>query len=223
MCRDGWGGGPRANRCPRVLTSSRVLAASARRPSRVWRRARPVKTKTKPFRVALRAACTLKTPQGKRGSGYRRGKERFKSSLSATARGKGGCGRGMPQKTADSGNTESASRWRPILASQCDLHVTRIAAQWWAASSFFPPSVARGTTCRRPALVLHLRDARRRHDNQCSCEVSSLPFAYDKGLPLASFCILHGAALPPFCIPSSSTSPETPGPQSPTPTANLYT
>ena len=175
VCVQRWlGGGPRANRCPRVLTSSRVLAASARRPSRAWRRARPAKTKTKPFRVALRAARTLKTPQGKRSSGYRRGKERFKSSLSATARGRGG----MPQKTADSGNTESASRWRPILASQCDLHSARIAAQWWAASSFFPPSVARGTTCRRPALVLHLRDARRRHDNQCSCEVSSLPFAY---------------------------------------------
>ena len=55
----------------------------------------------------------------------------------------------MPQKTADSGNTESASRWRPILASQCDLHSARIAAQWWAASSLFPSSVARARSAAR--------------------------------------------------------------------------
>ena len=78
---------------PHIRACPRVLAASARRPSRAWRRARPAKTKTKPFRVALRAARTLKTPQGKRSSGYRRGKERFKSSLSATAGGGGGCHR----------------------------------------------------------------------------------------------------------------------------------
>ena len=156
----------------RVLVSLQLRRAAHQEPG-----GGPVQPKQKQSPFASRSVqrALLKRRRAcKRGSGYRRGKERFKSSLSATARGRGG----MPQKTADSGNTESASRWRPILASQCDLHSARIAAQWWAASSLFPPSVARGTTCRRPALVLHLRDARRRHDNQCSCEVSSLPFAY---------------------------------------------
>ena len=96
VCVQRWFGGgacQQMSSCPHILARPRVLAASARRPSRAWRRARPAKTKTKPFRVALCAARTLKTPQGKRSSGYRRGKERFKSSLSATARGKGGCHR----------------------------------------------------------------------------------------------------------------------------------
>ena len=34
---------------------------------------------------------------------------------------------------------------RPIPAWQCELHSARIAAQWWAVSSLFPPSVARGS------------------------------------------------------------------------------
>ena len=32
----------------------------------------------------------------------------------------------------------------PTHARQCELHSARVAAQWWAASSLFPPPVARG-------------------------------------------------------------------------------
>ena len=178
MCADMIKGGvPRANRCPRVLTSSRVpVSSQLRRAAHQEPGGGPVQPKQKQSPFASRSVqrALLK----RRRASTVRAIAAVKSALRAACQPRQEAGGGMPQKTADSGNTESASRWRPILASQCDLHSARIAAQWWAASSFFPPSVARGTTCRRPALVLHLRDARRRHDNQCSCEVSSLPFAY---------------------------------------------
>ena len=53
----------------------------------------------------------------------------------------------VPQKTANFGkkeSAESASRRRFLLARQCELHSARIAAQWVAAPTLSPSSVARG-------------------------------------------------------------------------------
>ena len=52
----------------------------------------------------------------------------------------------MPQKAADFGNKESAEcrRFRPAVIFALPPQLPRL---WWAASSFFPPSVARGCWC----------------------------------------------------------------------------
>ena len=61
VCVQRWLGGgtpcQQMSSCPHILARPRVLAASARRPSRAWRRARPAKTKTKPF--SRRAPCSV--------------------------------------------------------------------------------------------------------------------------------------------------------------------
>ena len=64
----------------------------------------------------------------------------------------------VPHKTAEVGNKRPAesTTCRRLLARQCELHSARIAAQWRAASSLFPPTVARGCAQLRPAPRKHL-------------------------------------------------------------------
>ena len=86
VCVQRWlGGGPRANRCPRVLTSSRVpVSSQLRRAAHQEPGGGPVQPKQKQSPFASRSVqrALLKRRRAcKRGSGYRRGKERVKSSL----------------------------------------------------------------------------------------------------------------------------------------------